>query len=58
MTRDQLELRTKKELAHLARKKGVRETGPMRAFREWVASEMADTNKKYQAYKQQGLKVA
>jgi len=43
---------------YLARKKGVRETGPMRAFREWVAREMADTNKKYQAYKQQALKVA
>ncbi|MBG1231654.1 transcriptional regulator GcvA [Aestuariivirga litoralis] len=41
---------------YLARKKGIRETGPMRAFREWVASEMADTNKKYQAYRQQALK--
>lgn len=42
----------------LARKKGVRETGPMRAFREWLAGEMVDTNRKYQQFKQQGLKQA
>ncbi len=41
----------------LVRKKGIRETGPMRAFREWVAAEMSDTNKKYLAFKQQALKA-
>jgi LysR family glycine cleavage system transcriptional activator len=43
---------------YLVRKKGARESGPMRAFREWIAAEMADTNRKYQAYKQQALKPA
>ena len=42
----------------LVRKKGNRETGPMRAFREWIAGEMVETNRKYQQFKQQGLKQA
>jgi LysR family glycine cleavage system transcriptional activator len=40
----------------LVRRKGRRENGPMRAFREWLAGELVDTNKKYQAFKVQGLK--
>ena len=40
----------------LVRRKGQRETGPMRAFREWLAGEVGDTNKKYQTFKAQGLK--
>ncbi len=40
----------------LVRKKGSRESGPMRAFREWLAGEIVDTNRKYQQVKQQGLK--
>ena len=40
------------------RKKGIRETGPMRAFREWLAGEMVESNRKYQQFKQQGLKQA
>jgi len=41
---------------YLVRRKGRRESGPMRAFREWMAGEIVDTNKKYQAFKAQGLK--
>ena len=40
----------------LVRKKGIRETGPMKAFREWLSGEMVETNRKYQQFKQQGLK--
>ncbi len=40
----------------LVRKKGSRETGPMRAFREWLAGEFVETNKKFQILKAQGLK--
>jgi LysR family transcriptional regulator, glycine cleavage system transcriptional activator len=35
----------------LVRKKGSKETAIAKAFREWLLSEMADTNKKYQAIK-------
>ena len=42
---------------YLVRKKGRRETGPMKAFREWIASKMADTNRKYQTYRQQVVKT-
>ncbi len=42
----------------LVRRKGRRESGPMRAFREWLAGELVDTNKKYQAFKAQALKPA
>ena len=38
----------------LVRRKGQRESGPMRAFREWLVGEVVDTNKKYQAYKGRG----
>ena len=43
---------------YLVRKKGARESGPMRAFREWIAAEMADTNRKYQAFKARDGKAA
>ncbi|MDE2384258.1 MAG: transcriptional regulator GcvA [Alphaproteobacteria bacterium] len=42
----------------LVRRKGQRENGPMRAFREWLAGEIVETNKKFQAFKAQGLKPA
>lgn len=38
----------------LVRKKGSRETAPMKAFREWLGAEIADTNKKFQAFKGKG----
>lgn len=35
----------------LVRARGSRETAPMRAFREWLISEMAETNKRFAAIK-------
>jgi LysR family transcriptional regulator, glycine cleavage system transcriptional activator len=35
----------------LVRKKGSKESAILKAFREWLLSEMADTNKKFQAIK-------
>ncbi len=35
----------------LVRRKGSRETGPMRAFREWLAGEFVETNKRFQQFK-------
>ena len=42
----------------IVRKKGSRETGPARAFREWLMGEIVETNKKFQMLKAQGLKPA
>lgn len=38
----------------LVRKKGSRETAPIKAFREWLSAEIADTNKKYQTMRGKG----
>jgi LysR family transcriptional regulator, glycine cleavage system transcriptional activator len=35
----------------LVRRNGSRETGPMRAFREWLAGEFVETNKRFQQFK-------
>ena len=35
----------------LVRGRGARETSPMRAFREWLISEMAETNRRFAAIK-------
>ena len=49
----------KKDTWHywLVRAKGSKETVTVRAFREWLTSEMADTNRRYQALKAQALKT-
>lgn len=41
----------------LVRAKGVKETAPVRAFREWLQGEMADTNRRFVALKAQPLKT-
>lgn len=41
----------------LVRAKGSKETPPMRAFREWLASEMHETNRKFAAIKAQQPKT-
>jgi hypothetical protein len=38
------------------RAKGSKETAPARSFREWLMSEMADTQRKFNAIKAQGQK--
>jgi LysR family glycine cleavage system transcriptional activator len=42
----------------VVRAKGVKETAPVRAFREWVMSEMAETQKRFAAIKSQHGKTA
>jgi LysR family transcriptional regulator, glycine cleavage system transcriptional activator len=38
----------------LVRKKGSRETAPIKAFREWLGAEIAETNKRFQGFKGKG----
>jgi LysR family transcriptional regulator, glycine cleavage system transcriptional activator len=38
----------------LVRKKGSRETAPIKAFRDWLGAEIAETNKKFQAFRGKG----
>jgi len=40
------------------RAKGMKETPPIRSFREWLMAEMAETNRKYAALKAQQNKTA
>ena len=42
----------------IVRARASKETAPARSFREWLMSEMADTNKKYAALKAQQQKTA
>lgn len=39
----------------IVRAKGSKETAPARAFREWLMSEMGETNRKFSALKSRGL---
>ncbi|MFN0192598.1 MAG: transcriptional regulator GcvA [Aestuariivirga sp.] len=52
-------LETKETWAYwVVRAKGIKETAPVRAFREWLMAEMAETQKKFAAIKSQHGKVA
>jgi LysR family glycine cleavage system transcriptional activator len=52
-------LETKETWAYwVVRAKGIKETAPVRAFREWLMAEMADTQKKFTAIRAQHGKVA
>jgi LysR family transcriptional regulator, glycine cleavage system transcriptional activator len=42
----------------LVRKKGSKESAVIKAFREWLLSELADTNRKFQTIKAKDLKTA
>jgi LysR family transcriptional regulator, glycine cleavage system transcriptional activator len=42
----------------VVRKKGSKETGPARAFREWLLGEVVETNRKFQGLKPQRAKKA